>query len=119
MITMLATQAIRHGRRELTPVDVETATRAVELFKVLADPTRLRILSMLADGEQCVHRIAETMRMSQPAVSHHLRKLRVSRVVTCRREGRHVYYRLDDEHVHALLRQALEHVRHGWPGGAA
>jgi len=119
VIVILETNAILHERRELTPVDGETATRAAELFKVLADPTRLRILSMLADGEQCVHRIAESMQMSQPAVSHHLRMLRVSRVVAYRREGRHVYYRLDDGHVDALLRQALEHVRHDWPGGAA
>lgn len=102
-----------HLRFAGTALDGDTAARVAELFKVLADPARLRLLSVLAGGEQCVHRLSEMLGMSQPAVSHHLRVLRVMRLVAYRREGRHIYYRLDDDHVEALFRQALAHVRHG------
>ena len=109
----LAGAAARHA----AALDPRTAARAAELFKALADPARIRILSLLAEGEQCVRRIAEAVGMSEPAVSHHLRVLRALRVVSPRRQGRHVFYRLDDGHVRSLLRQALEHVRHG-PGAS-
>lgn len=96
-----------------TTLDPDVAARVAELFKVLADPARLRLVSVLAGGEEPVHRLSEMLGMSQPAVSHHLRVLRVMRLVAYRREGRHIYYRLDDHHVEALFRQALAHVLHG------
>jgi len=94
-------------------VDGLTATRLAELFKVLGDPTRVRILSALRGAELCVCDIAATLGMSQSAVSHQLRLLRTLRLVKNRKAGRMVYYALDDEHVERLLAEGLDHVEHG------
>ena len=94
------------------PVGAAAAAAAAELFRVLADPTRLRLLSVLAGRELCVNQLARALAMSQPAVSHHLRILRHMRVVSRERRGRRTFYRLDDDHVEALLAQALSHVAH-------
>lgn len=83
-----------------------------ELFGALADPTRLRIVSALAERELCVGDLAATLGMSQSAVSHQLRVLRERGLVRARRDGRLSYYALDDEHVAGLFGQALDHVRH-------
>jgi len=82
-----------------------------ELFHQLADPTRLGLLFALSAGEKCVCDLAENSSVSVSAVSHQLRSLRTARLVKGRREGRHVYYSLDDDHVSRLLRLGLEHVR--------
>lgn len=78
----------------------------------MADPTRLRIIGLLAQAEICVGDLHGIMGMSQPAISHHLRILRSLRLVKFRKEGRHVYYTLDDEHVAAIFKQGLDHVLH-------
>ncbi len=108
--------ATGHEDRVLTlrehMVDEIQAQRLAEMFKMLADPTRLRIITALAEGEVCVHELADALKLSQSAVSHQLRLLRQQGLVRTRRVGRHVYYHLDDEHVYHLLRQALEHVEH-------
>ena len=83
-----------------------------ELYKVFADFTRVRILSALTDGEMCVYHLAEALEMGQSAVSHQLRVLRASGLVRPRRDGRTVYYALDDEHVNEILEAGLEHVIH-------
>jgi len=80
-----------------------------ELFKALADETRTRILYLLSQRELCVCDIALIMEMSLPAVSHHLRLLKVMRLVSYRREGKQVYYRLNDDHVTDLIQTAREH----------
>lgn len=80
-----------------------------EIFKVLGDETRTRIVYLLSLQEVCVHDIAEIMEMSLPAVSHHLRLLKLMRLVKYRREGKHVFYSLDDEHILGLIRLAKEH----------
>ncbi len=80
-----------------------------ELFKALADETRMQILYLLSLQELCVCDIAEIMDMSLPAVSHHLRLLKMMRIVKYRREGKNVYYSLDDHHVLGLIQLALEH----------
>lgn len=82
---------------------------AVTLLKGLADPTRLKILILLSEGEVCVYRLVEALDMSQSAVSHQLRVLRGARLVVGRKEGQHVHYRLADAHVLELLRSALAH----------
>lgn len=84
-----------------------------ELFRALGDPSRIRILSAIADEALHVGAIAEIAGISESAASHHLRGLRHMRLVRARKEGRAVYYSLDDEHVTALFRQGLQHVRHG------
>ena len=81
-----------------------------ELFKVLADPTRLRIINALILAEMCVCDIAALFDMTQPAVSHHLKVLRQTQLVKYRREGRIVYYSLDDEHVANVFYQGLLHA---------
>ena len=81
----------------------------VRLLKGFADATRLRLLWLLRRDEVCVHVLVDALGMSQSAVSHQLRMLRDARLVSARRRGRHVYYRLADEHVRALLENALSH----------
>lgn len=93
-------------------LDDETASHTAELFKALADPTRLRLIGLLARAEICVGDLHGMMGMTQPAISHHLRILRSLRLVKARKEGRHVYYTLDDEHVEAIFQQGLDHVLH-------
>ena len=88
-----------------------------DTFKALADPTRLRMLSVLSGLELCVGELAAVLEMSVSAVSHQLRSLRLLRVVKSRREGRHIYYSLDDDHIAGIYQQALAHVLHG-EGGA-
>lgn len=83
-----------------------------ELFKNLCDSTRIKILYALSLGELCVCDIANIIGMSQSAVSHQLRILRTSRLVKYRKEGKSVYYSLNDQHVVNLFNQGLEHVRH-------
>ncbi|RKX77884.1 MAG: transcriptional regulator [Spirochaetes bacterium] len=80
-----------------------------ELFKVLADETRTRILFLLSKRELCVCDLALILEMSLPAVSHHLRLLKVMRLVAYRREGKQVFYSLDDEHVVELISVAGKH----------
>jgi len=81
-----------------------------EIFKMLADPSRLRLLLALEHEELCVCDLAELVGTSASAVSHQLRLLRAARLVKYRREGKMVYYRLDDEHVGRLLQEGLTHV---------
>jgi DNA-binding transcriptional ArsR family regulator len=81
-----------------------------DVFKVLGDPTRLRILRTLMNQEVCVRDIADELGMGQSAVSHQLRILRDARLVQFRRDGKTVYYSLADAHVFTLLDVGLEHV---------
>ncbi len=84
-----------------------------DLFKVLGDPTRIRIVrQLLLHDEMCVTDIAEAVEMGQSAISHQLRVLRQARLVTFRKEGKTAWYSLNDEHVVVLLRQGIEHVSH-------
>jgi DNA-binding transcriptional ArsR family regulator len=81
-----------------------------DTFRVLGDPTRVRILDALSGGELCVCDIAGLVNLSESAVSHQLRLLRGMRLVRPRRAGRLVFYSLDDHHIIGLLQQALTHV---------
>lgn len=82
-----------------------------DLFSQISDPTRLRILLYLLSGEQCVCGISEWLDMSVSAVSHQLRRLRTGGLVYRRKQGRHVYYSLADDHVRILISVGLEHIR--------
>ena len=81
-----------------------------DTFNALGDPTRVRILDALSHGELCVCDLAAVLRLTQSAVSHQLRLLRGLRVVRPRREGRIVFYSLDDQHIMSIFRQTLQHV---------
>ena len=93
-------------------IDDRTATRLARIFKALSDPSRVRIISALSHSEMCVCDIAEALEMSESAISHQLHTLREMRLVRFRKEGRHVHYTLDDQHIHSLFHQGLEHVEH-------
>jgi ArsR family transcriptional regulator, lead/cadmium/zinc/bismuth-responsive transcriptional repressor len=82
-----------------------------ETFKVLGDTTRVRILDVLSRTELCVQDLARVLGHTQSAVSHQLRLLRGSRLVRTRRDGRQIFYALDDDHIVGLFRQGLEHVQ--------
>ena len=81
-----------------------------ELFKVLGDQTRVKILFTLIKDEMCVCDIAELLEMSQSAISHQLRVLKQARLVKYRREGKTVYYSVSDEHVAVILNTGIEHI---------
>ena len=81
-----------------------------DTFSALGDPTRVRILDALSHGELCVCDLAAVLRVSQSAVSHQLRLLRGMRLVRPRREGRVVFYALDDQHIMSIFKQTLQHV---------
>ena len=84
-----------------------------ELFKVLGDHTRVRILHALSFSDLCVCDLAELLGMTSSAISHQLRVLRAAKIVKFRKEGKNVIYSLDDTHVHTLIREGLGHVLEG------
>ncbi|GFZ32548.1 transcriptional regulator [Clostridium zeae] len=88
----------------------ETLYDLSELFKVFGDSTRIKIICALFEAEMCVCDIAALLRMTQSAVSHQLRVLKNARLVKPRRDGKVVYYSLDDEHVKNIFNQGLEHI---------
>lgn len=90
------------------------AEALAETFKVLSDPTRVKILCALSKAELCVCDLSALLGMHESAVSHHLRLLKTLKLVKYRREGRMAYYSLDDEHIERLFRQGLEHVQESY-----
>ncbi len=86
------------------------ARRLAEVFRSMSDPTRLRIISLLSEREYCVTDLVAELGMEQSTISHQLRDMRKVGWVRSRREGRYVFYVLDDEHVRYLYRQALAHI---------
>ena len=88
------------------------AQQAAGLFKVLGDPTRVKILHALIKREMCVCDLADVVKMGQSAVSHQLGTLRGARLVKYRREGKNAWYSINDEHIASLLCQGLEHIQH-------
>src|SRR5512141_847644 len=87
------------------------AAHVAELFRAFSDTSRVMILSALLDGEKNVTTLAELVGVSESAVSHHMRGLRQMHLVTARRNGKEVYYRMDDSHLITLFKQGIEHVR--------
>ncbi len=102
--------AVRAVRASMPTVEEIGVTSG--LFSTLGDPTRLRMMTALATHPLCVCDLAASLGMSQSAVSHQLRVLRQHGLVRSERDGRRVYYQLDDEHVSTLVSQALAHGRH-------
>lgn len=103
-----------HGRavepvRRSMPGD-EAIYSLAELFKVFGDETRIRILYALSEAEMCVCDIASVLGMSQSAISHQLRVLKQNRLVRFRRDGKTIFYSLNDSHIHSILGAGLEHV---------
>jgi DNA-binding transcriptional ArsR family regulator len=94
-------------------IDETMAVKVAELFATLADPSRVRIIAALTNGEMHVSALAAAVGISESAVSHHLRHLRQMRLVRTHKDGRYVFYMLDDSHVADLYRCGVEHVQHG------
>jgi DNA-binding transcriptional ArsR family regulator len=90
----------------------EIFTNLSELFKVFGDFTRIKIIYALSKRELCVCDIAEVLGMSQSSISHQLRVLKSARLVKFRKEGKVVYYSLDDEHIGSIFNAGLEHLGH-------
>nr|WGD99231.1 Zn(II)-responsive metalloregulatory transcriptional repressor CzrA [Bacillus velezensis] len=93
-------------------LDEETLFLVAQTFKALSDPTRIRILHLLSQGEHAVNDIAEKLNFSQSTVSHQSRFLKNLRLVKSRREGTSIYYSPEDEHVLDVLQQMIHHTRH-------
>lgn len=85
-------------------------------FKVFGDPTRIKILNALSINEMCVCDIAYLLKMKQSAVSHQLRVLRTARLVKYRRDGKTIFYSLNDEHVQTVFKQGLDHIMEKYIG---
>lgn len=81
-----------------------------ELFKVFGDSTRIRILFVLFEAKVCVCDLAQALNMTQSAISHQLKILKQSRLVTSRREGKSIFYSLADDHVRSIIDQGREHI---------
>ena len=93
-----------------TMPEEEELNDLAELFKIFGDATRIRILLVLFEAEVCVCDLAETLNMTQSAISHQLRILKQSRLVKSRREGKSIFYSLADEHVRTIVAQGQEHI---------
>lgn len=100
---------VKAVQREM--ISDSTALALAEAFKILSDPTRLKIVFALSKVELCVCDLSALLGMQEPAISHHLRLLRSLQLVKYRKEGRMVYYSLDDAHIKELLQQGLEHIQ--------
>lgn len=96
----------------LTPMQENEARLLAEYLKVFGDPDRIRILALLKDKEVCVGHIAETLGKTVSAVSHQLGLMRRQRLVRYVKDGKNIYYTLDDDHVSKLLDAATEHIKH-------
>ena len=108
----LNVDAGRIAKAQEALVNPEVAERLAQVFTALGDPTRVRLISALAKTELCVGELAAAVSMSMSAVSHQLRLLRQLRLVKSRKQGRHVFYSLDDEHIEHILEYSLDHVLH-------
>src|SRR5574342_442574 len=94
----------------LSVLDTPSAARVAELCRAFGDASRLRIMSALLGGEKNVGEPASLVRISESAVSHHMRGLRQMRLVVARKDGKEVYYRIEDEHIIALFQQGIRHI---------
>lgn len=103
----------RVNRSQARMLDERTIADLAEIFKVLSDPTRVRILHALSEEELCVCDIAAVVETTSSAISHQLRILRSARLVKARKDGKMVYYSLDDEHVRNLFEEGIRHLEEG------
>ncbi|MDC7220052.1 MAG: metalloregulator ArsR/SmtB family transcription factor [Spirochaetales bacterium] len=108
-ISCKLTEADGERLRKSLPVEEEIQDLA-DFFKIFGDPTRVRILFLLREGEFCVHDISVLIEMQQTAVSHQLKLLRHARLVKYRKEGKQVFYSLNDEHIEEILAIGLDHI---------
>lgn len=102
------------NKQSTTPILTEhLAAHVAELFRAFSDTSRVRIVSALLTGEMNISALSKIVGISESAVSHHMRGLRQMHMVQSRREGKEVYYRIDDEHIITLFQQGVKHVQNG------
>ena len=99
--------------REPRGQELESLT---QLFKVLGDPSRVKILFQIGEAETCVSDVADKLHMSESAVSHHLHMLRMNGLVRRHREGKTIFYQIKDDHVRSILTQGCEHIEESFRG---
>ena len=92
-------------------LDEHSAAHVAELFRSFSDTSRVRIMSALLSGEKNVGALAQLIGISESAVSHHMRGLRQMRLVVARKDGKEVYYRVDDPHIITLFKQGVAHIK--------
>lgn len=92
-------------------LDEQTESKVCNLFRVMADPTRMKLLECLKNNKLTVTQISKQLNMTQSAISHQLRTLKDANMVTGKKQGRQVIYYLHDMHVHIIISQATDHVR--------
>jgi ArsR family transcriptional regulator, lead/cadmium/zinc/bismuth-responsive transcriptional repressor len=109
-VTCIHKEDIEYVRGKM--INESTVVSMAEIFKALGDSTRIKIIYILSIKELCVCDITEALGMNQSAISHQLRVLRNLRLVKYRRDGKIIYYSLDDNHILHLFNEGLEHVRH-------
>ncbi|MDR0878189.1 MAG: metalloregulator ArsR/SmtB family transcription factor [Treponema sp.] len=109
--TVIHEDVVNRVRRKMP--EEETLFELADLFKVFGDSTRVKIISALLHSEMCVCDIAALLGMSKSAISHQLKELRQTKLVKYRRDGKVVFYSLDDDHVTAIFKQGLSHVCEG------
>lgn len=107
--TVIHTDVVDRVRGEMQKDD--TIYNLSQFFKVFGDPTRLKIIQSLSLAELCVCDISALLGLNQSTVSHQLKTLKLNRLVKIRREGKVVYYSLDDEHINQILNQGLSHIK--------
>lgn len=102
---------VHKTRKEVPMLQEDELYDLTELFKVFGDSTRIRILFVLFEDEHSVSDIAESLTMTQSAISHQLKILKQSKLVKARREGKSVYYSLADGHVRTIIAQGMDHIK--------
>ncbi|WP_037029157.1 ArsR/SmtB family transcription factor [Psychrilyobacter atlanticus] len=102
----------RVDKAKQTLEDLSSLDQTAKFFKILGDGTRFKIITILLEGEMCVCDIATTLNMTHSSISHQLKVLRENRVLKNRKDGKIVYYSLNDNHVKNIILQGLEHHNH-------
>ena len=105
-------QEVVNSTKEQMLNDEDLFNNLAEFFKILGDTTRVKILSALDKNEMCVCDIANVLNMSKSSISHQLGTLRRMNIVKCRKQGKEVYYTIDDDHVQKLFELGIEHIEH-------
>ena len=103
---------IQNEQQEELLLNSSIVSKLSSFFKVIGDETRVKIIYALSKKEMCVGEISQILNISQSAISHQLKQLKVEGQVKARRDGKNIYYSLDDEHVVDILNQALKHIQH-------
>ncbi|MFM8572633.1 MAG: ArsR/SmtB family transcription factor [Pirellula sp.] len=98
-----------HAWKPIEPIHAETCKRTAAIFRALGDTSRLQLLALLSHGEMCVSELTERLEDNLPAISQRLKLLRAERLVNTRRQGKHIYYSLADNHIASLIENGLAH----------